>query len=255
MPVAVRALLDLGNRRLKAARAPLAGCAGPPALADLAAWRLPPPEGDWGEIQSGLARWLSEAPGAEVWMSSTNPGALERLVRGPLRHVEPRLAGEPWPFPVRSQGTGPDRVLACRAAWLRCQSALVVASLGTAWTLDLADRSGAFLGGAIGAGLGLQVASLARACPHLPAPGGADERKVGVPATSQGALAWGTAGALAEALEALGRRFEAAVGVPVQRFLTGGDAAVLAPWLACRWESAPHLVLEGLAAVASERDG
>lgn len=236
------ALLDLGNRRLKTAvwdgRLP---------LADARAWSLPAAERDWRVLLDSLRDWLAQAP-PEVWLSSSNPRALGRLLEGPLAHARVQVAGsEPWPFPVRSRGTGTDRVLASYAAWRRGQGPVLVASLGTAWTLDLMDQYGAFRGGAIGAGLSLQEEALAAACPHLPAPGGT---AVPIPTDSAGAVACGTRGALAAALEGLAQRFEAALSAPARRYLGGGDAGLLRPWMDARWEDAPNLVLEGLARLA-----
>ncbi len=238
--MALPLLLDLGNRKLKCARKLIGAY-----LEERQERELPGPE-DW----TPFSTWLEVlASGGEVWVSSVNPRWLPRLLAGPLAESEVRVAGEEaWPFPVRSRGTGSDRILAARAAWHLASGPVLVADLGTAWTLDLMDGEGAFLGGVIGAGLGLQRAALREACPHLPPPlpgfawGGA-----GIPSRSQQALAWGTAGALACALEGLAKRFERELGRPSQRFLCGGDAAVMAPVLGPAWRREDHLVLRGLA--------
>jgi len=238
-------LLDAGNRRLKTGRwTPGGGLVAGPVLAL---------EEDWEEAlrRAGCPRpW----PG-RVWVSCTRPelrGRLEALAPGAVS-----FAGEGgWPFPVRSRGTGSDRILAARAAWLRTRRGgrarpVAVADLGSAWTLDLMDVSGAFLGGAIGPGLGAQEEALARATPHLPAPA-PDPVPPGPPDATAAALAAGTRGALAAALEALLAAWEPFLGEEPARFLTGGDAERLQAWLRRPWFRARGLVLEGLAALAAD---
>ncbi len=231
-------LIDLGNRRLKLAALEAGGPGAAEALA------LPVDEAGWPEFAAVLAARLS---GAAVRLCSVNPSALERL-RGPIQAAADSLAvaGEAgWPMPVRSRGTGADRVLAAAAAWRRCREPLVVADLGTAWTLDLVDGEGCFRGGAIGPGLGLLSRALARACPHLPAAAAAEP--AAIPEDSAAAVAAGTRAALADALLAARARMAAAAGLAELRgFLTGGDAGALAPRLE-GWTRVPGLVLEGLA--------
>lgn len=241
MAVGRIALLDLGNQRLKGAQ-----WDGSWPLAEPAAWPLPEREADWPAWQRQLAAWL---PAGAIWLSSSNPRALGRLLSGALDGRAVHVAGsEPWPFPVRSRGSGSDRVLAAHAAWRRGRGPVLVASLGTAWTLDVVDATGAFRGGAIGAGLRIQEQALAAACPHLPRPGPPAPEPI--PEDSAAAVACGTRAALAVALEGLAARFEQALGAPARRYLCGGDAGQLRAWLGASWEDAPHLVLEGLARLA-----
>jgi type III pantothenate kinase len=238
-------LLDLGNRRLKLAELQ-AGQQGP-----VESLGLPREEAAWPPFTEALAR---RAAGRPVRLSSVHPAALARLRPG-LEAAACRLdlAGEHgWPMEVRSRGTGADRVMAAWAAWRRCGAALAVADCGTAFTLDLVDGAGVFRGGAIGPGLGVQVAALAAACPHLPAPG----PSFGVlPEDSAAAVAAGTRGALAASLEGLRVRFGASLGAELRGFLTGGDAGALRPELGPGWTLAEDLVLEGLAAWTPGRVG
>ncbi|TAH34979.1 MAG: type III pantothenate kinase [Planctomycetota bacterium] len=238
------ALLDLGNRRLKGALWDgRSDAGGAPLLDAVSAWTLPPADGGWSAFDAQLRAWLADAPA--VALSSSNPRAFERLLRGALHGADLRLAGSSaWPFPVRSRGTGSDRVLAAYAAWRRSRAAVLVASLGTAWTLDAMDASGAFLGGAIGAGLRVQEEALAAAAPHLPPPASA---AAPIPDDSASAVACGTRAALAAALDGLAARFETAMAAPARRFVTGGDTVLLQPWLSAAWQPEPSLVLHGLA--------
>ncbi|KAA3608193.1 MAG: type III pantothenate kinase [Planctomycetota bacterium] len=228
-------LLDLGNRRLKAAMFRRPGGHGP-----VQTWTL-------AESLTALPAVAAEA--AEVRLSSTNPAFLPQLLAGPLAAKKLHQAGPGnWPISVHSQGTGSDRVLAAFAAWSRNRLPCLVADLGTAWTLDVVDGSGEFRGGAIGAGLGLQEAALSEACPHL---GTAAEDLPAdfarrIPETTAQALASGLAGHLAAGLEAQAKRFEAALGQPCKRFYSGGDGPRLQFHLGPDWEGADDLVLEGL---------
>ncbi len=155
------------------------------------------------------------------------------------------------PMARRSRGTGADRLL---ASWWAYEEAgggpVLVADCGTAWTLDVVDAEGVFRGGAIGAGLGLQQAALRSAAPHLGRP--ADAVPEGVPEDTAGALAAGGAGALARALSGTADAWAEVVGPFRACFLTGGDAARLAPLLP-DWRRVDAMVLRALARlVASE---
>ncbi|HEX9794000.1 MAG TPA: type III pantothenate kinase [Planctomycetota bacterium] len=247
-----RLLLDLGNRRLKSARGQAGRCI------DVQAHALPGAgagAAEWAAVESWLAAQHA-ALGDPVFVSSTRPRALERLRAGCLAGAELRVAGaDGWPFEVATTGTGSDRILAARAGWRRAGStrAVLVADLGSAWTLDVMDGAGTFRGGAIGAGLAAQAAGLLAAAPHLP-PAPANARS-GVPATTEEALAMGRFGALAAALDGLAARFETALGATgatgAARLVTGGDASCMQSWLGPAWEPAPDLVLEGLARLAT----
>lgn len=232
-------LIDLGNRRLKLA-ALEAGAASAPESFD-----LPAHDAGWGAFLQELAGRIQ---GRRVRLASVNPAALARLRERALgAAASVRVAGEQgWPMEILSRGTGADRILAAWAAWRRCRRALVVADLGTAWTLDLVDGGGRFCGGAIGPGLGIQAEALARACPHLPAADGEDP--AAIPSDSRAAVAAGTRVALADALGAGRARMAASLGLPgLRAFLTGGDAQRLRPLLGQDWDHVPDLVLEGLA--------
>jgi type III pantothenate kinase len=154
------------------------------------------------------------------------------------------------PLTVRSRGTGVDRLLSAWQALRLARGAALVASCGTAFTLDVVDAAGEFHGGAIGAGLGLQEAALAAAATHLPPPDPAWHGGP-VPASSAEAIACGTRGALAAALNGLAAEFALRIKAPdCARFVTGGDAARLAADLGPAWRLEEHLVLRALAALA-----
>lgn len=231
-------LLDLGNRHAKFAR---------PGLA--AVRRVPLEPDRPRETEQRLAEELSCcAPGERVLLSCVAPrwrDPVVALLRGRGADLREVGAGD-LPLRVASRGTGVDRLLGAWWAHQEAGGAALVASLGTAFTLDAVDAAGCFRGGAIGAGLGVQEAALASAAPHLPPPG-REATRAGIPDDSASAIACGTAGALAAALEVLASRFaEELHAAACPRFLTGGDAARLARWLAPDWRLEADLVLRGL---------
>ncbi|MBT3340507.1 MAG: type III pantothenate kinase [Planctomycetes bacterium] len=231
-------LVDLGNRALKAAifpSGPLPACVldWQPCVSRF-------PATDIGLAQ--FAEWAGEnAAGLSVVLASVNPVAWRALSACFAPCSLRVVTSHNIPMVVKSSGSGIDRLLAGWAAFSFCKEAVVVADLGTAFTLDVVDEQGCFCGGAIGPGLGVQQQALAGACPHLAAPSAlpADE-----PRTTAQATAFGTLAALAASLEGLASRF----APDAVRVLTGGDAATMQPWMTSEWRFEPDLVLRGLAA-------
>jgi type III pantothenate kinase len=160
------------------------------------------------------------------------------------------------------KSTGVDRVLACIAALRRHPGRdVIVATCGTAVTVNLATADGVFRGGAILPGLELMARSLHEgtaalpmvACPAPPELRPADEGPFpAVPARST--ISAMRAGVLYAAVGAVDRLVaEIRKGRPdAVAVITGGDADVLCSALACRPHYSPHLVLEGLARVVGE---
>ncbi len=230
-------LLDLGNQRLKVART-----TGPGVYELLASVR----HDKW--IGSDGQNWILDQLQSfrqPAWLCSTRPELSaqwlsDEHLQSRLRLVEQRHV----PLNVKTTGTGTDRLLASLAAWKRTRSAVLVADLGTAWTLDATTAIGDFLGGAIGPGLGTQERALAKACPHLGPP--AAEPCSGIPANTADAVAEGSRTALALALDALSWAYEQDLEGGARRFVCGGDARDLAPWISADWAYADHLVLEGM---------
>jgi len=125
--------------------------------------------------------------------------------------------------------------------------ALLVATCGTATTIDAISPDGVFVGGMILPGLGLMAASLARNTAQLPqvaqgldaAEPFADHTDAAI---ASGCLA-AQAGAIERAHAALVRRHEAP-----QCLLSGGAAALISPHLAPPHARIDNLVLIGLQA-------
>jgi len=231
-------LLDLGNHYLKWARLGDDGLCSEVESCTL---------GEFAE--SDLKSFLcgTELP---VFLSSVNPCFVEQLMPE-CAHLQVHSVGQAvLPFKVTSTNTGSDRVIAAFAAWRRCAGACLVVDLGTAWTLDVVTEDGVLLGGAIGAGLGVQQAALAAAAPHLGATGSATS---GIPADTETALAAGSVTALALGINALADQFLAILGAPsVTRFLGGGDASLMHAAMGDGWERCDNLVIAGLAEWAKD---
>lgn len=237
-------LLDLGNRHAKFARH------------DLAEVRriLLDPERVEASVAAVLQAWRDFAADGPVLAASVAP-RWEAPLAAALASVgaAPRwLRAAEIPLERRTQGTGVDRLLGAWRAHLLAGGAAIVASLGTAFTLDAVDASGVFRGGAIGPGLGVQETALAAAAPHLPAPDPVWNGE-GIPQDSAAAVACGTRGALAAALDAHARGFADLLAAPdCPRFLTGGDAERLLPLMRRAWRHEPNLVLAALAELAPQ---
>ncbi len=241
-------LMDLGNTRLKLAALD---------AADVLGEVLAVPADDADAVQR-LLDGIAHLP-APVWLASVaTPAATERVQRAldiaglPWRRVrtQAQAAGVTIAY-ADPEALGVDRFLAMVAARAlrprRARGSLVVGA-GTALTVDLLDAHGRHIGGRIAPGLGVLREALHARVPHLPASGGA---AVDFADATDAALASGTEamlrGALADAVAAARQR----LGRKPQLLLHGGDAAVLA----ADWPQAlqrAHLVLEGLARVASQ---
>ncbi|MGQ0621781.1 MAG: type III pantothenate kinase [Panacagrimonas sp.] len=138
------------------------------------------------------------------------------------------------------QRLGVDRWLAMLAAWARTRGPCIVADAGTALTVDVVDDRGQHLGGIIAAGLRTSEKAVlgatrfpVRQVPLVPHAGlGLDSEAC----VRQGAM-----------LSALGALDRVATQLPpARRYIAGGDAPTLIPFLGASWEHRPMLVFEGL---------
>ncbi|WP_019142145.1 type III pantothenate kinase [Noviherbaspirillum massiliense] len=130
--------------------------------------------------------------------------------------------------------------------------ALIVATCGTATTVDAVTADGVFLGGMILPGLGLMASSLAKNTAQLPQI--AQDLLVSQPfadhtdaAIASGCIA-AQAGAIERAVQALSKR--QAPAEQVRCVLSGGAAALIAPHLSVPHQRIDNLVLIGLQAFA-----
>ncbi|MDQ9169165.1 type III pantothenate kinase [Oxalobacteraceae bacterium R-40] len=246
-------LIDAGNTRIKWAVA-----TGTCAVA-----------GGW--LASGLAKHADAETLVEAWRQWKITHALISNVAGPemrekllylLQQAHASVSVQWFASNVSAAGIrsgyrnpqqlGCDRFAsAIGARSLYPGRALIVATCGTATTIDAIESDGLFLGGMILPGLGLMATSLALNTAQLPQVG--EQIEIVTPfadnthdAIVSGCVAAQT-GAIEHAVGALEKRHGA-----VQCILSGGAAGMIAPHLSIPCDRVDNLVLIGLHAVALE---
>jgi type III pantothenate kinase len=243
-------LIDAGNTRVKW------------ALVDSGSHAL----GRWSA--SGMAEHAQVRQLGDAWREHRITRVLISNVAGQAAHdaLEAALGMQPVPLEwfasvaelagVRSAYRDPaqlgcDRFASAIGAHaLFPQQALVVATCGTATTVDAISPDGVFLGGMILPGLGLMASSLARNTARLPqvVPG------VGIDGSqfadnTDAAIASGCMAAQAGAIERAVAAHLRGHGT-VRCVLSGGAAALIAPHLSAPSTQVENLVLVGLHHVA-----
>jgi type III pantothenate kinase len=151
-------------------------------------------------------------------------------------------------------GRGVDRWLAMIGAWRATRGPLLVVSAGTALTIDAVDAGGRHRGGFIVPGMVMMRDALYSRTGGIAAAAAlADAAREGIfGVNTAGAVEQGAIVAHAALAERAATELERLAGAPPRRFVTGGDADRLLPWLGASYEPVPDLVLQGLAAVATE---
>jgi type III pantothenate kinase len=243
----VNLLIDLGNSRLKWAQhgaglwrteaVPLDGGKNFESLLDQA----------WGKIARPQQVILCSVSGPERLQ------AIERWARARWSIAAHVVRPQPQQLGVknlyrRPEQLGADRWAALIGARGLTASAACVVDAGTAVTVEALSSAGEFLGGAIFPGLRLLRDSLARGTEALPAVAGGAADCLG--RSTEEAIAAGTLFGLTGAVERLIDEYRRSLGEPVEIFLTGGDAPVLAARLRVKHTPVPDLVLKGLARIA-----
>ena len=147
---------------------------------------------------------------------------------------------------ARPAALGVDRWLGMVAAWHSAPRATCIVNSGTALTVDTLDPAGRHCGGLILPGV--QMMNEARAAlgadPEL-----LPEANLAVAAVPRPAESIPVT--LAAVAERSVAELAARIGAPPRVVLTGGDAGLLAPYLASAVEVVPDLVLTGIAIVAT----
>lgn len=242
-------LLDLGNSRLKWALAP----------EGTGAW-LAQGSVDWTGDQGGQLRaaWSQCPPPDRVVAASVVDApreaqvaalVLDRFGHAPYWLRTPASACGVHNAYAEPQRLGVDRFLAMVAAYAEGRAPCVLASAGTALTLDALAADGQHLGGLIAPGVQLMQRSLgsATARVHVDRAGVVlDLARNTADAVTSGC--WHAAAALVERFVV--RQGPALGGAPAV-LLDGGDAAQLLPLLTVPAQLVTHGVLRGLAQWAS----
>jgi len=234
-------LVDAGNSRIKWATSAKGrwlarGQLPTPAAAELV-----------GQLPEGItASVLSVVAGDSV--EATLRQGLARL--GPVHGL--RAAAHAHGLVNRyepPERLGADRYAALIGARRAGLAPCVVASVGTALTVDALAEDGVFLGGGILAGRQLLRQALAAGTAGV---GDAQGECVDWPRSTADAVATASQWAMRGVLETARSQLAATLGRPVPLVLTGGEAAWLAPCLAPPWQLHDDLILEGLRWVAQD---
>jgi type III pantothenate kinase len=245
-------LIDAGNTRIKWA------CAREDAVA-----------GDW--IASGAVNHADIATLAAAWqahgvqataalMSNVAGAAIQTAIEAQLHDFAPTLALQRFVSTPECAGLsngyrnpgqlGSDRFAAAIGArTLKPGQAVIVATCGTATTVDAVDADGLFVGGMILPGLGLMASSLAKNTAQLP--------QVAEAATLPGGFADNTADAIvAGCIAAQAGAIERAVAQLGAEgcLLSGGAARYIGPALRVAHQQVDNIVLLGLHAALLSKD-
>jgi len=239
-------LIDLGNTRLKWARADSIAfdelASGKThALAHAEPADASALEKAFAAIRAGDHAWIASV--ASPTLGAAVEAALQRRGATVTRATtQSTCAGVRIAYAHPSR-LGVDRFLALLAAHARGQGASLIVSVGTALTIDLLDADGAHHGGLIAPSPTLMREVLSQRAPHLPATGGevVDFADDTVDALASGAILSARA-LIARSLRAARRKLDA---TPTLLIAGGGADALCAGWRV-RGERMPDLVLRGL---------
>lgn len=237
-----RWLIDLGNTRLKWARAEDAALHEVHALAHAESAGMDARlDAAFAQIPTGAMAWLASVAGdaltAQVIAALERRNANVQRVRTQAEFAGVRIA---YAEPAR---LGVDRFLALIAAHARAARPWLIVSVGTALTLDLLDASGRHHGGLIAPSPALMRESLAQRAAQLPIEGG---MVVDFASDTFDALASGSTLAARALIERSLHAAAQRIGTMPTLLLSGGGAAALGEDWPAPVEHEAHLVLHGL---------
>lgn len=249
-------LIDAGNTRVKWAMVPNVAQED----AALGKW-VASGQADHGQLAELAQEWRARAIG-RVLASNVAGGAMRDALEQTLFRAVgmqpvplvwfasvPELAGVRNGYRNPAQ-LGCDRFASAIGAHaLYPGRTLIVATCGTATTIDAIDEDGLFMGGMILPGLGLMAKSLARNTAQLPRVAECFDIAAPFADNTDAAIVSGCvmaqAGAIGHAVGALAQSHGA-----VTCLLSGGAAPLIAPHLDVAHETVENLVLIGLHQVA-----
>ncbi|MBN2560649.1 MAG: type III pantothenate kinase [Phycisphaerae bacterium] len=199
----------------------------------------------WAAVPDNLRR--------AVVAASVVPSMLGRL-RGHITKgldTLPLVVGEDLHRPISlavesPEAVGIDRICCAAAAYDRVRKACVIASFGTAVTVDCVNNEGVFMGGAILPGLGLQASALHEKTAQLPhvtvEPTGAVYGTSTEQAIRNGII-YGVVGGLREITE----RYATELREWPQLIVTGGNAELISEHCDFIDNVVPDLCVRGIA--------
>ena len=179
--------------------------------------------------------------------------ALECKTRKPVRRINIKNCGN-----LRTDRynglVGEDRVVCCAAALYKFTAPLVVIDYGTATTVNVVNRDGEFIGGAILPGLMTGLDALAHNTAQLPQIEKIEGTVKLIGKNTVENLQSGAVIGQACAVEGFIRRIEKELGQKISVIVTGGHAPDILPY--CQFECVhePALLLEGLLALGAQSD-
>jgi type III pantothenate kinase len=244
-------LIDAGNTRIKWAVARAHAAPGD-WIETGAATHANPDAGPDAELAAMTARWQAHPITRTIVANVAGPALRERLL--PLL---PARAGVHWFASLPALGgvrngyrdpaqLGCDRFAAAIGARaLAPGQALIVATCGTATTIDGIKADGLLVGGMIAPGLALMTAALARNTAQLPQVAPPDGYRPGLADNTVDAIVAGCLAAQAGAIEHAVALHRARLCI-----LSGGAARYIAPALSVAHRLVDNIVLVGLHASA-----
>lgn len=203
-----------------------------------------------------LAQHLQQWPQSRALVSNVAGAALATQVTEQLAtlHIEAEFiqaatqAGGLVNCYDHPQQLGSDRWLAAIAAWNLHHAPCVVATAGTALTVDAVSGQGEFLGGFIAPGWQAMHDTLVAATRLKEVHG----EIASFPTNTADAVTSGVLHAMAGAVESMCSQLRQKEGSEPRCLLSGGDADKLLPLLPPPVARVDHLVLEGLRVLAGE---
>jgi type III pantothenate kinase len=242
-------LIDIGNSRAKWATFS-EGKLGVQGAAAHGSWG----EADWRrEIEgSGASRVLAASVATPARNALLTEACQRSLGRPPEFVVSTAAAAGVRNGYSNPAQLGVDRWLAVIGAFHRHTAACCVVDAGTAMTIDAVDGAGQHLGGFIVPGPRLMVDSLLTGTSDLADRWSWDSSPdtMRFPGNTRDAIEHGCLRALASLVESTRRQLASHASQAPRVVLTGGGAALLAPWIPQPIDFIPDLVLQGLARLA-----
>jgi len=176
---------------------------------------------------------------------SCSAGAVEWIVS------QPALAGVKNRYRDPAQ-LGSDRFAAAIAAHaLFPEQALIIATCGTALTIDAVTADGDFIGGMIAPGLKLMALSLAQHTAQLPVVSENKALAAHFADHTEAAMVSGCVAAQAGAIEHAAREFAVTIHAEPRCVVSGGAANYIIPSLGISHKFVDNLVLIGLQVISS----
>lgn len=152
-----------------------------------------------------------------------------------------------WGFDCSSySGTlGTDRLLCCQGALIKYKPPFIVIDCGTATTMNVIDKSGAFIGGVILPGVITGMQAIASRTSLLQSITITKPKSVIGRNTAECMLSGVLYGSAAQ-LEGLVKRIRQEIEEEMSVIITGGNGNVIIPYLTIPSHYEPNLLLEGL---------